>query len=114
MTPLPWPIPGRCGACLHRAEQYPSGNWRHTETRSCAQRNTTLWRPGGMPLPSAVFVADGDELPQPDQRRYQPVFEYDAGGDFPARIGLHSPRQVGDYWDRVREWLHDQTAQEAS
>lgn len=103
-----WPKQGRCGACLHRAEQYPSGRWRHL-TRPCGPRSTWLWRPGGLPLPKAEFVADTDPLPQPDQSKFHPVLEYDDGDGVPARIGFHSPRQVADYWARVRAHLHAET-----
>ena len=103
MTPPPYPIPGRCAACLHRAEQHPSGNWRHL-TRPCRFRSVTIVQAGQLPMPKAVFVPDDEPLPRPDSN-WQTTVNYENG--VPTSMNVHSPEQVAAFWDEVREALHD-------
>lgn len=111
MTPR-WPAPGRCGACLQPAEQYPSGRWRHT-TRPCPGRSGWLQRVDTLPLPPVEFVADGDPLPQPGPRWLTRVSETDEQG-FPTSIGFYCPDDVARYWDAVRTALAARTHEETA
>ncbi len=95
---LRWPTPGRCGACLQPAEQYPSGRWRHT-TRPCPGRSQTMWRVDQLPLPSVEFVADGDPLPQPGPG-WASTVHYEDG--VPTSVGFTPPEQVAAYWGAIR------------
>lgn len=95
-----WPRPGRCGACLQRAEQFPSQRWRHLDG-PCRFRSVGFVRVDQLPLPEAVFVADGEELPQPT--RWHTTVHYEGG--VPTSVGIHSPGQVAEFWAGVRAAL---------
>lgn len=101
MAPPPYPIPGRCGACLDCAEQYPSGRWRHL-TGPCRFRSAAIVQAGQLPMPKAVFVPDGEPLPQPGPNWHTTV-RYEDG--VPTSMGFHPPEQVAAFWDEVREAL---------
>lgn len=100
-----WPAPGRCGACLQPAEQYPSGRWRHT-TRPCPGRSGWLQRVDTLPLPPVEFVADGDPLPQPGPR-WPTTVHYEDG--VPTSMGFHPPEQVAEFWASVRAALAERS-----
>jgi len=52
-----WPLKGRCTACGHAAEMYPSRRWYHLNG-PCPMRSTWLKPAGGFRTTTAKFVAD--------------------------------------------------------